>query len=140
MIPQRLISGCELSGRKMEKRSGKPIALAVPPLNDQVAPQCQILDLELRRIVGACRGADSAGWKPPNWCGRLLFKLGDDIMYIERNGSRILAAYLDEQFPGQEWLPIESRALQVFLATAPSVGRGCRRPTRRVAGDWSLPL
>ena len=61
-------------------------------------------------------------------------------MYIERNGSRILAAYLDEQFPGQEWLPIESRALQVFLATAPSVGRGCRRPMRRVTGDWSLPL
>jgi hypothetical protein len=45
-------------------------------------------------------------------------------MYIERNGSRILAAYLDEQFAGQEWLPIERRALQMFLATAPSVGRG----------------
>jgi hypothetical protein len=51
-------------------------------------------------------------------------------MYIERNGSRILAAYLDEQFAGQEWLAIESRALQVFLATARSVGRGRRRPTR----------
>jgi hypothetical protein len=67
--------------------------------------------------------------------GGRLFKLGDDIMYVERNGSRILAAYLDEQFPGQEWLPIESRALQVFLATAPSVGRGRRRPTRRVTED-----
>jgi hypothetical protein len=72
--------------------------------------------------------------------GGRLFKLGDDIMYIERNGSRILAAYLDEQFPGQEWLPIESRALQAFLATAPSVGRGPRRLTRRVARDWSLAL
>jgi hypothetical protein len=61
-------------------------------------------------------------------------------MYIERNGSLILAAYLDEQFPGQERLPIESRALQAFLATAPSVGRGCRKPMRRVAGDWSLAL
>ena len=61
-------------------------------------------------------------------------------MYIERNGSRIMAAYLDEQFPGQEWLPIESRALQSFLATAPSVGRGRRRPVRLVAGDWSLNL
>ena len=79
------------------------------------------------------------GGNASKWVGR-WFKLGDYIMYIERNGSRILAAYLDEQFPGQEWLPIESRALQVFLATAPSVGRGCRRPTRRVAGDWSLPL
>ena len=27
----------------------------------QAAPQCQILDLGLKRIVGACRGADSAG-------------------------------------------------------------------------------
>jgi hypothetical protein len=62
--------------------------------------------------------------------GGRLFKLGDDIMYIERNGSQILAAYLDEQFAGQEWLAIESRALQVFLATARSVGRGRRRPTR----------
>jgi hypothetical protein len=61
-------------------------------------------------------------------------------MYIERNGSRIVAAYLDEQFPSQEWLPIESRVLQTFLATAPSVGRGRRRPMRRVAGDWSLAL
>ena len=56
-------------------------------------------------------------------------------MYIERNGSRISAAYLDEQFPGQEWLPIESGALQTFLATAPSVGRGRRRPMLRVARE-----
>jgi hypothetical protein len=73
------------------------------------------------------------------WVWR-LFKLGDDIMYIERNGSRIVAAYLDEQFRGQEWLPIESRALQAFLATAPSVGRGRWRPSLRVARDWQLAL
>ena len=72
--------------------------------------------------------------------GGRLFKLGDDIMYIERNGSRIMVAYLDEQFPGQEWLPIESRALQTFFANAPSVGRGRRRPTRRVTEDWPLAL
>ena len=46
----------------------------------------------------------------------------------------------DEQFRGQEWLPIESRALQVFLATAPSVGRGRWRPSLRVARDWQLAL
>ena len=79
------------------------------------------------------------GGNASKWGGR-LFKLGDDIMYIERNGSQILAAYLDEQFAGQEWLAIESRALQVFLATAPSVGRGRRRPTRRVTEDWPLAL
>ena len=72
--------------------------------------------------------------------GGRLFKLGDDIMYIERNGSRILAAYLDEQFPGQEWLPIESSALQAFLATAPRADQGRRRPTPRVVRDWQLAL
>jgi hypothetical protein len=61
-------------------------------------------------------------------------------MYIERNESRIVAAYLDEQFRGQEWLPIESRALQAFLASAPSVGRGRWRPSLRVARDWQLAL
>ena len=73
------------------------------------------------------------------WVWR-LFKLGDDIMYIERNGSRIVAAYLDEQFRGQEWLPIESRALQAFLATAPSVGPRRWRPSLRVTRDWQLAL
>jgi len=73
--------------------------------------------------------------------GGRLFKLGDDIMYIERNGSRIFAAYLDEQFPGQEWLPIESSALQAFLATVPSMSRGGRRrPMPRAARDWQLAL
>jgi hypothetical protein len=79
------------------------------------------------------------GGSASKWVWR-LFKLGDDIMYIERNGSRIVAAYLDEQFRGQEWLPIESRALQVFLATAPSVGRVRLRPSLRVARDWQLAL
>jgi hypothetical protein len=94
---------------------------------------------ETRRIAGVCGGADSAGGGASKWVWR-MFKLGDDIMYIERNGSRIVAAYLDEQFRGQEWLPIESRALQVFLATAPSVDRGRWRPSLRIAKDWQLAL
>jgi hypothetical protein len=36
------------------------------------------------------------GGSASKWVWR-LFKLGDDIMYIERNGSRIVAAYLDKQ-------------------------------------------
>jgi hypothetical protein len=79
------------------------------------------------------------GGNASKWVWR-LFKLGDGIMYIERNGSRIVAAYLDEQFRGQEWLPIESRALQAFLATAPSVSRGLWRPSLRVARGWQLAL
>jgi hypothetical protein len=79
------------------------------------------------------------GGSASKWVWR-LFELGDDIMYIERNGRRIVAAYLDEQFRGQEWLQIESRALQVFLATAPSVGRGRWRPSPRIAKDWQLAL
>jgi hypothetical protein len=38
-------------------------------------------------------------------------------------GGRILAAYLDQQYPGQRWLPIDSRALQTFLAAAPTVAK-----------------
>lgn len=45
-------------------------------------------------------------------------------MFIVRNrGGRIAAAYLDEQYRGQEWVPIDSRSLQVFLAAAPAVRR-----------------
>jgi len=41
-------------------------------------------------------------------------------MYVERNaGGQIAAAFLNEQFPGQEWLPIENRVLQQFLAIVP---------------------
>jgi hypothetical protein len=41
-------------------------------------------------------------------------------MFVVRSeGGRVAAAYLEEQFPGQEWLPIDSRALQAFLAAAP---------------------
>jgi hypothetical protein len=55
-------------------------------------------------------------------------------MFIVR-GSRgqITAAYLDEQFPGQEWLPIHSRSLQSFLVAAPS----CCSLRRRAAGQRS---
>ena len=41
-------------------------------------------------------------------------------MFVVRSGGGLIAAaYLDEQFPGQEWLPIDSRPLQAFLAAAP---------------------
>ena len=46
-------------------------------------------------------------------------------MFVVRSeGGRLAAAYLDEQFPGQEWLPIDSGLLQAFLAAA----TGSRRP------------
>jgi len=50
-------------------------------------------------------------------------------MFVVR-GSRgqITAAYLDEQFAGQEWLPIHSRSLQLYLVAAPR----CSSMRRRV--------
>jgi len=54
-------------------------------------------------------------------------------MYVERNaGGQIAAAFLNEQFPGQEWLPIDNRVLQQFLAIVPRlritpVAFNCRR-------------
>lgn len=56
-------------------------------------------------------------------------------MFVIRAGDgRIAAAYLEQQFPQQEWLPIDSRLLQMFLAAAPksgSSGGGCRRAVPR---------
>jgi hypothetical protein len=41
-------------------------------------------------------------------------------MFVVRSeAGQIAAAFLDEQLSGQEWLPIDSRPLQVFLAAAP---------------------
>jgi hypothetical protein len=51
-------------------------------------------------------------------------------MFVVRSeGGRVAAAWLDEQFPGQEWLPIDSGLLQAFLAAAPGSARapGLRR-------------
>jgi hypothetical protein len=55
-------------------------------------------------------------------------------MFVVRSeGGRVAAAYLDEQFPGQEWVPIDSGPLQAFLAAAPASRRspGLRRPNFR---------
>ena len=52
-------------------------------------------------------------------------------MFVIRNEGRVAAAWLDQQFPGQEWLPIDSGELQAFLAAAPRCfsrrGPGLRR-------------
>jgi hypothetical protein len=45
-------------------------------------------------------------------------------MYVEIGaGDQILVAYLAQQYPGQRWLPIDSRSLQAFLAAAPTVAK-----------------
>lgn len=65
---------------------------------------------------------------------------GND-MYIERGaGGRILAAYLDQQYLGQAWLPIDSRSLQALLAAAPTVGKDVlgRRGLRLISRSISL--
>jgi hypothetical protein len=63
-------------------------------------------------------------------------------MYVELGaGGHVFAAYLTQQYPGQKWLPIDSRTLQVFLASAPTVttdvmGRqGLRRISRATAAS-----
>jgi hypothetical protein len=53
-------------------------------------------------------------------------------MFIVRGShGQITAAYLDEQFPGQDWLPIHSRSLQLFLVAAPRCSSARRRGSRR---------
>jgi hypothetical protein len=42
-------------------------------------------------------------------------------MFVVRGShGQVKAAYLDAQFAGQEWMPIDSRLLQHFLAAAPA--------------------
>jgi hypothetical protein len=57
-------------------------------------------------------------------------------MFVVR-GSRgqITAAYLDEQFPGQEWVPIHSRSLQLYLVAAPACSSMRRRAMGRRAAN-----
>jgi hypothetical protein len=57
-------------------------------------------------------------------------------MYIERGApGQILAAFLDEHFPGQEWLPIGGRALQLFLAVVPRLGATALESNAALVGD-----
>jgi hypothetical protein len=53
------------------------------------------------------------------------------MFVIRSSHGQITAAYLDEQFPGQEWLPIDSRSLQLFLVAAPRCSSMRRRGARR---------
>jgi hypothetical protein len=56
-------------------------------------------------------------------------------MFVVRSkAGQIAAAFLDEQFSGQEWLPIDSRPLQVFLAAAPRTDNNTRPSARSLLG------
>jgi|HubBroStandDraft_5_1064220.scaffolds.fasta_scaffold2569096_1 hypothetical protein len=60
---------------------------------------------------------------------------GGHQMYVERGREgQVLAAYVDQQYSGQQWLPIESQTLQAFLAAAPVLAKAPvgRRELRRV--------
>jgi hypothetical protein len=57
-------------------------------------------------------------------------------MYVELGADgEILAAYVEQQYPGQRWRSIGSRTLQAFLASAPIVAKDAlgRRGLRRIA-------
>ena len=59
-------------------------------------------------------------------------------MFVMRSeGGRVTAAWLDEQFPGQEWMPIDSGPLQAFLATAPTSFARRSRGVRRRHLRWT---
>lgn len=64
-------------------------------------------------------------------------------MFVERHSDGpVSAAYVEEQYPGQTWLPASDEALQSFLADHPRLGRDSRgrtcllakpQPVRRAA-------
>jgi len=50
-----------------------------------------------------------------------------DMFVVRDSRGQITAAYLDAQFHGQEWMPIDSRLLQHFLVAAPAWSSAQRR-------------
>ena len=68
----------------------------------------------------------------PDHCDRAK-EMEADMFVVRGTRGRITAAYLDEQFPGQEFVPIHSRSLQLFLIAAPSCSSMRRRASEHRA-------
>ena len=66
-----------------------------------------------------------------------------EVMFIEyRSEGQISAAYVEEQYPGQKWLPASDEALQAFLADAPRLGKDAKGRTCLLplpVSPWPLP-
>ena len=51
-------------------------------------------------------------------------------MFVECSPSGwILAAYVEQQYPNQKWVPPSNEALQYFLSTAPRLGKDAKGRT-----------
>jgi hypothetical protein len=47
-------------------------------------------------------------------------------MFVEFSDGRISAAYVEEQYPGQKWLPAADEGLRDFLADLPRLGKDAK--------------
>lgn len=62
-------------------------------------------------------------------------------MFVERySDGAISAAYVEEQYPGQVWLPASDGALQSFLADHPRLGRDSKGRTCLLPAPIHRPL
>jgi hypothetical protein len=50
-------------------------------------------------------------------------------MFVEFSDGRISAAYVEEQYPGQKWLPAADEGLRDFLADLPRLGKDAKGQT-----------
>ena len=52
-------------------------------------------------------------------------RLGGSKMFVEwSSDGQISAAYVEQQYPDQKWVPPSNEALQAFLGDAPKAGQG----------------
>jgi hypothetical protein len=62
-------------------------------------------------------------------------------MFVERRSDGpVSAAYIEEQYPGQTWLPASDEALQSFLADQPRLGRDSKGRTCLLPAARPKPL
>jgi hypothetical protein len=62
-------------------------------------------------------------------------------MFVERRSDGpVSAAYIEEQYPGQLWLPASDEALQSFLSDKPRLGRDSKGRTCLLPAPLPKPL
>lgn len=62
-------------------------------------------------------------------------------MFVEcSSDGQIAAAYVEQQYPDQKWLPASDQALQSFLGDAPRLGKDAKGRTCLLRAPLALPL
>jgi hypothetical protein len=80
--------------------------------------------------VSACKVWD--GLWGPIWGSKMFVECSSD--------GQIVAAYVDQQYPDQKWVPASNEAFQSFLTGAPRLGKDAKGRTCLLPAPSPLPL